>query len=149
MLALWVSPSAWGQKPANPTNAPAAQSIVLPKSVPDPIEPFNRAMWDFNKGLMKGVIKPTSRVYRFVVREAGPTGIGNFGTNLTYPDRLINNLLQGKWAGARDETYRFLCNTTVGVGGFLRRGGTNGRFRNRTRILARRLASGAGGRNVS
>ncbi len=45
-------------------------------------------------------------------------GIGNFGRNLTYPGRLINNLLQGKWTGARDESYRFFCNSTVGVGGF-------------------------------
>ena len=93
--------------------------IVLPKSVPDPLEPFNRVMWDFNKGLMTDVIKPTSRVYRFVVVKPVRTGIGNFGRNLTYPGRVINNLLQGKWSGARDESWRFVCNTTVGVAGFL------------------------------
>jgi ABC-type transporter lipoprotein component MlaA len=27
-------------------------------------------------------------------------------------------MLQGKWSGARDESYRFACNTTVGVAGF-------------------------------
>jgi hypothetical protein len=32
---------------------------------------------------------------------------------------LINNLLQGKWRGARDESYRFVCNSTVGVAGFI------------------------------
>jgi ABC-type transporter lipoprotein component MlaA len=96
----------------------AAQTVVLPKSVPDPIEPFNRAMWAFNKGLMTDLIKPTSRVYRFVVVKPVRTGIGNFGKNLTYPGRLINNLLQGKWTGARDESYRFACNTTAGAAGF-------------------------------
>ena len=95
-----------------------AETVVLPKSVPDPIEPFNRVMWGFNKAVMTGVIKPTSRVYRFVVVKPVRTGIGNFGKNLTYPGRLINNLLQGKWSGARDESYRFACNTTVGVAGF-------------------------------
>ena len=94
------------------------ETIVLPKSVSDPLEPFNRMMWDFNKGLMTGAIKPTSKVYRFVVVKPVRTGIGNFGKNLTYPGRLINNLLQGKWSGARDESYRFVCNTTVGVAGF-------------------------------
>jgi ABC-type transporter lipoprotein component MlaA/pimeloyl-ACP methyl ester carboxylesterase len=94
------------------------ESVVLPPSVPDPIEPFNRAMWAFNQGLMTDVVKPTSRVYRFVVAKPIRTGIGNFGRNLTYPGRLINNLLQKKWSGARDETYRFACNTTVGVVGF-------------------------------
>ncbi len=97
---------------------PSAQTVVLPKSVPDPIEPVNRVMWAFNKELMTGVIKPTSRVYRFIVVKPVRTGIGDFGRNLTYPGRLINNLLQGKWSGARDETYRFFCNSTVGVAGF-------------------------------
>jgi ABC-type transporter lipoprotein component MlaA len=95
-----------------------AEAVVLPKSVPDPIEPFNRVMWGFNVGLMTDVIKPTSRVYRFVVVKPVRTGIGNFGRNLTYPGRAINNLLQGKWSGARDESYRFVCNTTVGIAGF-------------------------------
>ncbi|HWN94219.1 MAG TPA: VacJ family lipoprotein [Methylomirabilota bacterium] len=106
---------------APPRNTPLHESsgeIVLPESVPDPLEPFNRAMWAFNQGLMAGVIKPSSKVYRFVVVKPVRTGIGNFGKNLTYPQRLINNLLQGKWSGARDESYRFACNTTVGVVGF-------------------------------
>jgi ABC-type transporter lipoprotein component MlaA/pimeloyl-ACP methyl ester carboxylesterase len=100
------------------TNWPDAEKVVLPKSVPDPIEPFNRAMWDFNKGLMTDIVKPTSRVYRFIVVKPVRTGIGNFSQNLLYPGRLINNLLQEKWTGARDESYRFLYNTTVGVAGF-------------------------------
>ena len=94
------------------------ETVVLPKSVPDPLEPLNRVMWAFNKGLMTDVIKPTSKVYRFVVVKPVRTGIGNFGRNLIYPGRLINNLLQGKWSGARDESCRFFWNTTVGVAGF-------------------------------
>ena len=93
--------------------------VVLPESVPDPLEPVNRVVWGFNKALMTDVIKPTSRVYRFVVVKSVRTGIGNFGRNLTYPGRLLNNLLQGKWIGARDESYRFACNTTVGIGGYV------------------------------
>ena len=99
------------------TNA-AAERVVLPASVPDPIEPFNRVMWGFNKGVMIGVIQPTSRVYRFIVVKPVRTGIANFGRNLTYPGRLINNLLQEKWRGARDETKGFLVNSSVGVLGF-------------------------------
>ena len=119
ILPIGFSLSAFGQEPVvGSTNTPTAETFVLPKSVPDPIEPFNRVMWAFNKRFMTGVIKPTSRVYRFVIRKPVRTGIGNFGKNLTYPGRLINNLLQGKWIGARDESYRFVCNTTVGVAGF-------------------------------
>ncbi len=119
ILSLCLSLVAHGQGPAvGSTPPPAAETVVLPKSVPDPLEPVNRVMWAFNKELMTGVIKPTSRVYRFVVVKPVRTGIGNFGRNLTYPGRLINNLLQGKWSGARDESYRFVCNTTVGIAGF-------------------------------
>ncbi len=119
VLSLSLSLVAFGQEPgADLTRPPAAaQTVVLPKSVPDPLEPVNRLMWSFNKGLMTGVIKPTSRVYRVIVVKPIRTGIGNFGKNLTYPGRLINNLLQAKWTGARDESYRFACNTTVGVAG--------------------------------
>ena len=118
LLSLCLSLFARGQEPAvGFARPPGAETVVLPKSVPDPIEPLNRAMWAFNKGLMTDVIQPTSKVYRFVVAKPIRTGIGNFGRNLTYPGRLINNLLQGKWSGARDESYRFVCNTTVGVAG--------------------------------
>jgi ABC-type transporter lipoprotein component MlaA/pimeloyl-ACP methyl ester carboxylesterase len=119
ILSLCGLPFARGQGPAvGLTNPPPAQTIVLPPSVPDPIEPFNRAMWAFDMGLLNDIIKPTSKLYRFVVVKPVRTGIGNMGRNLLYPGRLINNALQGKWTGARDETYRFVCNSTVGVAGF-------------------------------
>jgi ABC-type transporter lipoprotein component MlaA len=114
--ALAQAPPSTSTQPTNPPD-PALTAVVLPKSVPDPIEPVNRMIWGINKGLMTGFVKPTSRVYRFVIRKPVRTGIGNFGKNLTYPVRLLNNLLQGKWSGARDESYRFACNSTVGVAG--------------------------------
>jgi ABC-type transporter lipoprotein component MlaA/pimeloyl-ACP methyl ester carboxylesterase len=117
-LSFCCSLIAWGQPLSPVVNPPrVVETVVLPKSVPDPIEPFNRVMWGFNKALMTDLIKPTSRVYRFVIVKPVRTSIGNFGRNLMYPGRLINNLLQGKWNGAGDETRRFLCNTTVGVAG--------------------------------
>jgi ABC-type transporter lipoprotein component MlaA len=118
-LSVCLSFSVRGQGPAFAVQPPPpARTVVLPKSVPDPIEPVNRVAWAFNKGLMTDVIKPTSRVYRFVVVKPVRAGLGNMGRNLLYPGRAINNLLQEKWTGARDESYRFICNTTVGVGGF-------------------------------
>lgn len=117
-LALCCTPFARGQPPVtNSTSPPIVEMVVLPKSVPDPLEPFNRVVWAFNQGVMTSVIKPTSKVYRYLIVKPVRTSIGNFGRNLTYPGRLINNLLQGKWTGARDESYRFACNTTVGVAG--------------------------------
>jgi len=96
-----------------------AEKVVLPASVPDPLEPVNRLVWAFNKGVMAGVVRPTAKLYRFIVVKPMRTGISNFGRNISYPGRLINNLLQGKWGGARDETERFFFNTVGGLGGLI------------------------------
>ena len=78
ILSFSLSPCSPAQESADgATNPLSAEVYALPKSVPDPIEPFNRLMWTFNKGLMTDVIKPTSRVYRFVVVKPVRTGIGN------------------------------------------------------------------------
>ncbi len=100
------------------SSEPGPEGIILPQSVPDPLEPVNRALWGMNRGIMVGVIKPTARAYRLVLGEPIRTGISHFGRNIIYPGRLINNLLEGRWAGARDETYRFGVNTVLGLGGF-------------------------------
>src|SRR5690242_3302266 len=101
-LALCLSTFTHGQALIGGVpKSPAAETFVLPASVPDPIEPWNRMMWGLNKSVMIGVVRPTSKVYRFVVVKPVRTGVGNFGRNLTYPGRAINNLLQGKWSGAR------------------------------------------------
>jgi len=119
-LCVFGSPHAHGQEETALIVSPRLEdAIVLPKSVPDPLEPFNRLVWSVNEGLLIGVVKPTAKAYRFVVVKPLRTAIANAGHNLTYPRRLINNLLQGNWRGARNESYRFACNTTAGVGGFL------------------------------
>ena len=100
-------------------SAATNEVVLLPESVPDPIEPFNRVMWAFNKELLTYLVQPTSKVYRGVVVKPVRKSIADFARNLTYPPRLLNNLLVGNWGGARDESYRFLCNSTVGLGGFL------------------------------
>ena len=115
-LAFQVAADAAGAKSETP--APG-ETVVLPKAVPDPIEPLNRVIFGCNRALMTAVITPTARVYRFIVPKPVRTGINNFNRNITYPGRLINNLLQGKCKGARYETDRFFVNTIAGGAGFL------------------------------
>lgn len=92
-------------------------AVVLPQPVGDPIEPLNRGLWAVNKGLMLGVIEPSSKAYRVIVPRPLRERIRDAGRNLTYPKRLVNHLLQERWTGARDETYRFFCNSVFGIGG--------------------------------
>lgn len=92
------------------------EEVTFPH-VPDPIEPINRAVSIFNHGLMTLVIRPVSFTYRLVTPPFLRDGVSNTLDNLRFPERLVGNLLQGKWAGAATETGRFLVNSSVGMGG--------------------------------
>ena len=92
----------------NSPNLPE-DSIVLPSGLKDPIEPFNRAMWGFNKGFMTWFVRPASKAYRFIVVKPVRTGIGNMGKNLTFPDKLLlypDSLQNGSKWYARPVTLR-------------------------------------------
>jgi len=86
--------------------------------VPDPLEPFNRIMFNVNDALYFWIVKPVSQVYGGVIPEPARICIRNFFSNLTTPARLVNCLLQGKGKGADTELRRFAINTTCGVLGF-------------------------------
>lgn len=94
-----------------------ADGSLMPPFMNDPIEPVNRGLWAVNHGLLVGVVEPSSRVYRALVPEPARRSINNFTRNAIYPGRVVNLMLQGRWNGAGDESLRFLCNTTAGVGG--------------------------------
>jgi phospholipid-binding lipoprotein MlaA len=85
----------------------------------DPIEPFNRGVYKFNDALDRGVLKPTAKAYVKVMPEWFRTGVGNFFMNLKGPGTIINQLLQGKFRQAGQDTGRFLLNTTFGLGGVI------------------------------
>ena len=104
--------------PASTAKGSQMGQSSYPEFIADPLEPVNRGIWAANKGLAIGVLQPTARAYRSVVPQPARRSIRNFTRNITYPGRLLNNVLQGRWTGARDESLRFLCNTTAGVGGF-------------------------------
>ena len=98
-------------------HAQVPRDELMPESLSDPIEPFNRGVWEFNRGLMHGLLHPLSTGYRALVPAPARASVRNFSRNITYPGRLLNNALQGRWSGAGDESLRFLCNTTAGVAG--------------------------------
>jgi phospholipid-binding lipoprotein MlaA len=85
----------------------------------DPIEGFNRGVYKFNDALDRAVLKPTAKAYVKVMPEWFRTGVGNFFMNLKGPGTIINQLLQGKFREAGQDTGRFLLNTTFGLGGVI------------------------------
>lgn len=85
----------------------------------DPLEGYNRAMFSFNDGLDKAVIKPAAQVYDAVLPSPVRTGVGNVFGNLGDPWIGVNNLMQGKFADALSDMMRFLFNSTFGIAGIL------------------------------
>jgi phospholipid-binding lipoprotein MlaA len=86
--------------------------------IPDPLEPWNRAVFTFNDVLLVYVAHPISDAYTFVMPEPFRNGIGNFFRNLLFPVRFLNNVFQGNGEMAYKEFARFVINTGAGLGGF-------------------------------
>ncbi|MBL8502862.1 MAG: VacJ family lipoprotein [Rhodocyclaceae bacterium] len=85
----------------------------------DPIEGFNRAMFGFNEGLDKVIIKPVATGYEAVLPSPLQTGVSNFFSNIADLMIGVNNLIQGKPAQAASDAGRVLVNTTMGFLGII------------------------------
>jgi len=85
----------------------------------DPLEPVNRAVWRFNDGLDKAVLKPVSQTYKDVMPSLVRRGISNFFANLTDVWSFFNSVLQLKPQDAAETLIRFNLNTFFGLGGLL------------------------------
>ena len=83
----------------------------------DPWESFNESMFRFNYNVDKYVLRPIAKGYNFFMPDELQRMIDRGFNNVAFVPRFINNLLQGKWAGAGRELSRFLINSTVGIGG--------------------------------
>jgi phospholipid-binding lipoprotein MlaA len=86
--------------------------------IADPLMPFNKAMFHLTDNLYYGVFQPVGATYKFLVPLPIRSGLKNFFTNLAFPVRFVNCLLQGKGEAAEREIDRFAMNTVVGVLGF-------------------------------
>jgi len=87
-------------------------------TIPDPIEPVNRAFFTFNDKLYFWVLKPMAQGYKIVAPEPVRVSVRNFFSHLTTPVRLVNCLLQADAKCAGIETARFFLNTAIGFAGF-------------------------------
>ncbi len=84
----------------------------------DPLKSYNEAMTRFNDAAYVNVLKPVVKGYNRLIEEDGRVMIDNFFNNLQSPISFINSILQGKFKNSFDILFRFLVNSTLGVGGF-------------------------------
>ena len=83
----------------------------------DPFESINRVVFTISDELDTNFLKPTAEVYRDYVPVLLKRSISNFFNNLSEIDTIANQILQGKFNLAFQDSVRFLINTTIGIGG--------------------------------
>ena len=84
--------------------------------VKDCFEKLNRATFALNMGLDKVIFKPISKGYRKLPSPIR-TGTGNALNNLSNLITIPNNILQGDFKSAANNSARLIINTTLGIAG--------------------------------
>ena len=74
-------------------------------------------MYTFNDKMYYYVLKPTAQGFAFVLPEPSRVCLKNFFYNLSMPIRALNCLFQGRGPDLGVELWRFIINSTAGVGG--------------------------------
>ncbi len=87
------------------------------KNPADPLESFNRGVYQFNDAVDKAIAKPVAQGYKAVMPLPGRVLVSNFFSNLDDFIVTINDLLQFKFTQAASDGARFLINSTFGVFG--------------------------------
>lgn len=90
-----------------PTDAAAA----------DPIEPFNRYVFELNRFGDEFAAKPLAMMYRTVVPGPARESVGNALVNLRLPWTAVNDVMQGEFGRAGQAAARFALNSTFGFFG--------------------------------
>jgi len=105
------------QTPVRDPFASESQEAKAQPKIKDPLQPVNRAFFQFNDKLYLWLLTPAAKGYSKVVPRPARICVGRFFANVKYPVHFVNNLLQGKFKAAGVETGRFVVNSTVGIGG--------------------------------
>lgn len=83
----------------------------------DPIEPWNRTVFQLNRTVDGTVLKPVTLAYRWAVPAKGQEMVHNFITNLYTPVVFANSVLQLDPQNSFSSFWRFFVNTAFGIGG--------------------------------
>ena len=68
--------------------------------ISDPLERVNRSVFHFNDRVYRWMLRPVSRAYRTVTPKPARESLDRLFTNVKFPIRLVNNLLEGRFKGA-------------------------------------------------
>ncbi|HKM97959.1 MAG TPA: phospholipid-binding lipoprotein MlaA [Buttiauxella sp.] len=98
----------------------ASSADTQPQGRSDPLEGFNRTMYDFNFDVLDPyIVRPVAVVWRDYVPQPARNGLSNFTSNLEEPASMVNNFLQGDPYQGMVHFTRFFLNSMLGMGGFI------------------------------
>ena len=83
----------------------------------DPWQGYNRAVFAFNEGVDKVVLKPVSAAYTYVVPSFIRARVTSFFANIQDIPIATNNFLQGNAKDGASDLMRVLVNSTIGIAG--------------------------------
>lgn len=85
----------------------------------DPMEPMNRAVFNFNEKVYDNVFDPAVRQYKRIMPDPLELMVGNFFSNLNDVVVVTNSVLQLNYESALATSARLLVNTTFGIFGLI------------------------------
>ncbi|TDY01094.1 MlaA family lipoprotein [Thiohalophilus thiocyanatoxydans] len=85
----------------------------------DPLESYNRVMYQFNDAVDRSIARPVAQAYKDNVPQPAQTGVSNFFSNLDDVWVMVNNVLQFKFRDASSDFSRVIWNSTVGLFGLI------------------------------
>ncbi|MDO8895493.1 VacJ family lipoprotein [Nitrosomonas sp.] len=85
----------------------------------DPLEPMNRAVFNFNEMVYDNVFDPVARGYKKITPDPIELVVGNFFSNLNDVVVITNSVLQLNYKSALASSTRLLINTTFGIFGLI------------------------------
>jgi phospholipid-binding lipoprotein MlaA len=94
-----------------------ASACSTKSNADDPLEGYNRGMFRVNEALDTVLIRPVAKGYRYITPQPIRNRISNVSDNLYEPISMVNNFLQGDFTGGMNNFWRFLINSSVGLGG--------------------------------
>ncbi len=99
----------------------------------DPMEPFNRSVYDFNVAADKAILEPVARSYQKNVPILVRNRVTDFTNFLKEPRNLASTLMRGKLQESAQVTLRIATNAVLGIAGTVDIAGHAGiEYRNHT-----------------
>ena len=85
--------------------------------IADPFEKLNRKIFMFNSVLDHFILRPIAKGYKAILNDYTRDRVSSFVNNIAVPLTTVNNALQLNPDGVLLSFWKFVINTTLGVGG--------------------------------